>query len=63
MPLRVGWHLAVWVLSIGITSERHMKSPNPDLYRGASSDVWSYGVVLAPADSHLCTVIQTPLRS
>jgi hypothetical protein len=34
MPLRVGWHLAVWVLSIGITSERHMKSPNPDLYRG-----------------------------
>jgi hypothetical protein len=31
MPLRVGWHLAIRVFPPGITWEKHMKSPGPDL--------------------------------
>jgi hypothetical protein len=63
MPLRVGWHLAIRVLQIGITQEQQMKPPDPDLYRGASAPIWSYGQVLAYAGSHLRTVTHTPLRS
>jgi hypothetical protein len=32
MPLRVDWHLAIWVLPIGTTLEYHMKPPSLDLY-------------------------------
>jgi hypothetical protein len=32
MPFRVDWYLAIQILSIGITRERHMKPPSPDLY-------------------------------
>jgi hypothetical protein len=34
MPLRVGWHLAIWVSQPGITWERRLKPPGPDLMRG-----------------------------
>jgi hypothetical protein len=34
MPLRVGWHLPVWVLPIGITQECRMKPPGLDLPEG-----------------------------
>jgi hypothetical protein len=58
MPLSVGWHLAVCVLPIGITQERHIKPPGPDLPGGkASAPVWSYGEVLTLASSHPHTVI------
>jgi hypothetical protein len=30
-PLCVGWHLAVWVFSLGITQEKRLKTPGPDL--------------------------------
>jgi hypothetical protein len=33
-PLRVGYHLAVWVFPPGITRERHLKPPSQDLIRG-----------------------------
>jgi hypothetical protein len=33
-PLRVGWHLAIRVLPIGITWECRLKPPSPDLPRG-----------------------------
>jgi hypothetical protein len=62
MPLRLGWHIAVLVLPIWITWKRRMKLPGLDLYRGASTLVWSYGEALAFAGSHPHTVIQTPLR-
>jgi hypothetical protein len=56
MPLHVGWHLAVQVFSIGITRERRMKPPDPDLHRGTSAPTWSYGEVHAHASSHPHTV-------
>jgi hypothetical protein len=34
MPLCVGWHLAVRVFPPGITWERHLKPPDPDLIGG-----------------------------
>ena len=34
MPLCVGWHLVIRVFPIGITWERRMKLPGPDLPRG-----------------------------
>jgi hypothetical protein len=34
MPLRVGWHLAIWVFPPGITWERHLKPPGLDLIGG-----------------------------
>jgi hypothetical protein len=63
MPLRVGWHLAVWVLPIEITRERRLKPPGPDLPRGASAPIRSYGDAVALASSHPRTVTHTPLRS
>jgi hypothetical protein len=33
MPRREGWHLAIQVLSIGITQEHCMKPPDPNLYQ------------------------------
>jgi hypothetical protein len=46
MPLRVGWHQAVRVFPPGITRERHMKPPGPDLIGGH----WSLS---SPMESHL----------
>jgi hypothetical protein len=34
MPLRVGWHLDIRVFLLGITRERHLKPPDPDLIGG-----------------------------
>jgi hypothetical protein len=63
-PLRVGWHLDVRVLPIGITRERRMKPPGPDLtWGGGIRPCRSYGEALALADSHLCMVIQASLIS
>jgi hypothetical protein len=65
MPLRVGWHLAVWVFSSGITRESHVKPPSQDFPGGgaALAPVWSDGEVLAFVGSHPCMVTQPPLRS
>jgi hypothetical protein len=38
MPLRVGWHRAIWVFPLGITQERHVKPPVLDFTR-----VWGVG--------------------
>jgi hypothetical protein len=53
-----GCHLAVRVFPIGITRERHMKPPGPNLTvgTGASSPIWSYEEALALASSHTHTV-------
>jgi hypothetical protein len=37
MLLHVSWHLAIWVLPIGVTQEHHMKPPGLDLYLGGIS--------------------------
>jgi hypothetical protein len=70
MPLHVGWHLAIWVFSIGITRERCLKPHGPDLpwgggWRGAYAPVWSYGEALALAGSHSCITVPShrPLAS
>jgi hypothetical protein len=47
MPLRVGWHLDVRVLPIGITRERRMKPPGPDLTWGEAS------APVGPMERHL----------
>jgi hypothetical protein len=39
MPLRVGWHRAIWVFPLGITQERHVKPPVLDFTR-----VWGWGI-------------------
>jgi hypothetical protein len=62
-PLCVGWHRAVRVLLLGITRERRLKPPGPDLIGGGSAPVWSYGETLALATSHPHMVTQAPLRS
>jgi hypothetical protein len=55
-------HLAVRVVSIGITQERRLKPPRPDLPGGASAPVCSYGEAFALAGYHARTVTQAPLR-
>jgi hypothetical protein len=52
MPLRVGWHQAIQFFSPGITRERRLKPPCPDLTGGTLAPVWSYGEALALAGSH-----------
>jgi hypothetical protein len=37
MPLCVDWHRAVWVFPLGITWERCLKPPGPDLTGGGIS--------------------------
>jgi hypothetical protein len=61
MPLRVNWHLAVWVFPIGITWESRLKPPGQNLPGVALPPIWSYGEALTPADSHSRTVNQTPI--
>jgi hypothetical protein len=56
MPLCVDWHRAVWVFPLGITWERYLKPPGPDLTGGALAPIWSYGEALALAGSHPRTV-------
>jgi hypothetical protein len=52
--LRVSWHRAVWIFLLGITRERRLKPPGPDLTgRGALAPVWSYGEALALVGCHL----------
>jgi hypothetical protein len=64
--LCVGWYLAIQVLPIRITQERHLKLPSLDLIGGgggASTTVWSYGEALTLDACHLQMVTQAPLRS
>jgi hypothetical protein len=51
-PLHVGWHQAVRVNPPGITWERRLKPPGPDLIGVALAPVWSYREALALAGSH-----------
>jgi hypothetical protein len=62
MPLHVVWHLVIRVFPIGITRESRLKHI-ARICLGVLAPVWSYGEVLTLAGSHLCTVIQAPLRS
>jgi hypothetical protein len=52
MPLCVGWHRAVWAFLPGITREKRLKPPGPNLAEGALAHVWSYGEALVLAGSH-----------
>jgi hypothetical protein len=42
MLLHVSWHLAIWVLPIGVTQEHHMKPPGLDLYLGGHQPLSSH---------------------